>query len=172
MSDAPRPARFDVHQDESALVIEWRWRSPLSVFLLFFTAAWWAALLVFLATPLAPFLALHIAAGLIVAWAAAAFWLNTTHIEVSAAAMHVEHTPVPVPWRPGRRLERHRVARLWVRHNEHISDEGTVTVTWELLARGLDGRDAAVVGGLRRDEARYLEQTLSRFWSLDAPTPP
>ncbi len=186
---ATRPERFRTIRRNGAVAVQWRWRSPLYLFLVPFSVAWnaflvfWYGLLLSIfaggggAGPpgfgaagwgMAAFGLPLVAVGIGLTYYTACGVLNRTTVTAAHGELRVRHHPLP--WPGDRTFDGRSFDRLFVRDRE-VQHEHSVSTIHDLLAVTRDGGEVTLLKALSaRNEACFLAETLGE--ALGVPTKP
>ena len=180
----PDPARAALRQpaawsrtiEGTTLVLRRSWRGPSTVFALPFAIFWcvlvgafWVGLLTGkvqsaeMGAPIAVMLLPHTLIGVgLVYWALAGL-LNTTTVRADAAALSVQHAPLP--WFGSHSVARDRVQQLFVsRSSVRIGNKATFNLSYldkDRVIHTLVGR------GTHLDDPRWLEREIESHLNIE-----
>ncbi|HEX8319918.1 hypothetical protein [Longimicrobium sp.] len=161
--EMPLPNGIQVQSNARELRLVLRWFSPVYIFLAVFSIFWigflviWYAMaidgpLIFQLFPL-----LHVAAGIGLAYATLAGFLNRTTITVERGHLSVRHGPIP--WTGNRELPADALEQLYCQEHVTHSRNGGTTIRYSVQAVGKESRrKITLVSGLTdRDQALFIE---------------
>jgi hypothetical protein len=163
------PERFEIDESGGTFRILWAWPRLMAVPLILFSMAWDTFLVfwyynaavrdqpsevewLFLLFPIG-----HVAVGLVLPYAGAAFLVNKTIVDVSGLEITVAHRPLPFPG--NRKIPVAHLRQFFC--VERTRQKGSPAYT--VMARLTSGREVTLISGLSTDrEARFLEERLER----------
>lgn len=172
MMPVPMPARVHVETRGRDLVIVRRWFSWAYLLMVVFCVLWFGFLatwygivfaaeapLIFKLFPL-----IHVAAGLVIAYATLAGFVNRTTFAIERDHLTVRHGPLP--WRGNLDVSTLQLEQLFCTQKISRGRNGT-TLRYNVEGLTKDGRHLKVVSGLdTREQALFIEQTLERHLGI------
>lgn len=168
----PLPEKFKVEDQGSSLAIEWRWFSPVFIFLIVFCVFWDGFLVVWYSIAVASktyfmgvFALGHVAVGVGLSWYTLAGLINRTRLEVAQGTLRIRH--FPLFWPGQRTLPVDRISQFFVQQRVH-RNKGSVSYTYDLNAvLRPDGRSLKLLGRLESaEQGLFLEQRLESFLGI------
>jgi hypothetical protein len=172
-SPVPLPEKFNVSANDRGLRIEWRWWSPVYIFLFLFCIAWDAFLFFWYSMALvggAPVLfllfpILHVAVGAGLTYACLAGFFNRTVVAAENGVLRVRHGPLPWPGNVDWAVKDLR--QFFVRSQTHRGKHGSHE-TFEVVAVPVDGRQRPLLKRLpSQDQALFVEQEIERYLKIE-----
>jgi hypothetical protein len=108
---------------------------------------------------------IHVGAGVGMAYAALAGWINTTRIRVDQGRISVRHGPLP--WLGNKDLDGSDLKQLYSK--EKITrGRNSTTIKYEVHALTANGKNQKLVSGLESSEqALYIEQEIERYFRIE-----
>ncbi|HEX8394947.1 MAG TPA: hypothetical protein VF665_21555 [Longimicrobium sp.] len=167
----PLPPNLSVETVGGELRIERRWYAWTAFLMVFFCVMWFGFLAFWYAMAFAAgsrlmmlFPLIHVAAGLFIAYTAAAMFVNRTRIVAGRGRLTVQHGPLP--WTGNRDISTSVLQQLYC--NEQVNrGRNSTTITFDVMARTTEGRQLKLVTGLNdRDQALYIEQEIERHLKI------
>jgi len=170
--EVPMPKGIRVFRRDNALRIVRRWLGPKFFFLAFFCLVWngiMVALFTFAIIKglwsLALFGSIHALAGLGIAYATLAGFLNSTTVTVMDSLLQISHGPIRVPG--NREFKAELLQQLYTKRHVSHSKNGT-SISYELRAQLSDGRDEKLIGRLEKQEqVLFMEQEVEKFLGIE-----
>jgi hypothetical protein len=161
------------------VLLEWRWYRRKYLFVVAFTAAWWAILLVFYTMSTAggaPWLffvipVIHVVVGLVLGYISLALLKNSTRVAIENDALRVSH--YPLRWPGARSLPVRDIEQLYCDEGVAYTVNDRPVPGFNLLAQMKGGDEIKLVKNLpEAAQALYIEQTLEKALGItDRPVP-
>jgi hypothetical protein len=172
----PLPSGIEVQNNARELRLVLRWFSPVYIFLAVFSLFWIGFLVIWYSMAIGGpvifqlFPLLHVAAGIGLAYATLAGFLNRTTITVERGHLSVRHGPIP--WNGNRELPADALEQLYCQEHVTHSRNGGTTIRYSVQAVGKESRrKITLVSGLTdRDQALFIEsQVEQKLGIIDRP---
>lgn len=162
----PVPAGWLADFSPGATLVQWRWFTAATVFLLFFSILWNGLLLVMAFSASKGFtepqnllvgvVVPHVWAGVVLAYVSVAQLLNRTTVRLEHGLLSISHAPL---WWPGRRvLDARELAQLFVVEQRG----GRGRIRYQLGALLRDGKRLALLTVDSAEQAHFLERRLEQ----------
>jgi hypothetical protein len=167
------PRGVTVLDTGARLTIVRRWFHWSAIVLAAFAALWIGLLAFFYAmisrsgAPAFVFLfpLLHVGVGVVLAYFAAALFLNRTVVEVGDGRLRVRHGPLP--WRRAPTLAVSEVSQVFVREDRHKDSDGGSQRTYSVHVVSKDGGRTKLLGTvIDAEHALFVEQRIERHLGI------
>lgn len=151
------------------VTLEWRWFQSKHLFIIGFTAIWWAFLVFWYTIAMAAdaplimkiFPIVHIAAGVVMGYISLALWRNTTRVTVDGDALHIAHQPFR--WPGAKSLPVTKIEQLFCTEGVAYTVNERPVPGYNVHIGMRGGAKVDLVKNLAKPEqALYIEQELER----------
>ncbi len=168
--------KLKIYQDDTLLLLEYKWFSPIALFMVFFCVVWFAFLAfwygmaassgapwIFFVFPL-----IHVSVGVGLAYYALCLLFNKTKIIVNYNQLNVLHYPIPW-WRGNRKMNADDLTQVYVKEKVKSGKNNSKTYTYTIRALLKNGEDIelAAIGGLESHDAKSIESYLEQYLGID-----
>lgn len=154
--------KINIQEDQYGLTIDFKWWSPVAIFLGVFALVWNGFLITWysMLDPSTPFIfflfpLLHVAAGIWVAHSALTLFFNKTYINVEEGWLNIYHTPIPVR-NNAIKIQTKDIYQIYIKEKIHPSESNT-SRRLHLHAKLKDGRDKELISVMGLDYNELLE---------------
>jgi len=126
-------SKLTIERSSGKLIISYPWRTPGTWFMLFFCVCWNLAIIFFLFMGAGIFIALHLLAGVLIAWWTATRFVNKSVITVSREQLEITHGPLPWPFSKDKKIPARALVQLYVdKSNTRINNRPTYNLNAKL----------------------------------------
>ncbi len=168
--------KLNVYRDDALLSLEYKWFSPIAIFMVFFCVIWFAFLAfwygmaastgapwIFFVFPL-----LHVSVGAGLAYYALCLLFNKTKIIINDEILNVIHYPVPW-WKGNKKLDTNDLEQIYVKEKVRRGKNNSKNYTYTIrgLLKGGKDIELAAIGGLQSQDALQIENYLEQFLGID-----
>lgn len=168
----PLPPGLTVDDLGSELTITRSWWTWTALFMVFFCIFWNGIVFVFIGAGIfsgqwlmALFPIIHATVGICLAYYTLACFINTTQIKAARGMIQIAHGPLP--WWGNHELQAHDVTQLFCLEQVHRGRRGSVSFTYEVIARLKSRETFTLLTGLSDPpQALFIEQALENHLQI------